>query len=407
MKQSDLKVSFYLKKNDISKEGTCPIIGRINIGRYSESAFSVKLSASPTAWMNGRATGKSVATQKINRHLDEIRATAYSVYQELSAIRMKVTADEIKCRIQGMAFGQETIMEYFRTFIENYTKRAGVIRSHGTLKTYRSTYGCLDSFLASEYRLSDIPFTALDRSFIDKYDIYLRTQRRHVVSTVAFYTARLKLIVAEAIADGIITADPFAGYEAEKPRCRQNYLTSDELQKLMTTPLHNRKLYHVRDMFLFSCYTGIPYGDMCLLTEDNLEIAEDGIVWIKSSRKKTKIDYEILLLDIPLKIIAKYKGTASDRKLFPMYCNQTMSAHLKEIAKICGIERKLVYHHARHTYATEITLAHGVPIETVSRMLGHSQIKTTQIYAKVTDDKISNDTMNLDREIESRFTVTI
>ena len=216
MKQSDLKVSFYLKKNDISKDGTYPIMGRINIGRYSESTFSVKLSASPTA---------------------------YSGYQKLSAIRMKVTADEIKCRIQGMAFGQETIMEYFRTFIENYTKRVGVTRSHGTLKTYRSTYGCLASFLASEYRLSDIPFTALDRSFIDKYDIYLRTQRRHVVSTVAFYTARLKMIVAEAIADGIITADPFAGYEAEKPRYRQNYLTSDELQKLMTTPLHNRKLY--------------------------------------------------------------------------------------------------------------------------------------------------------------------
>ena len=404
MKQSGLKVSFYLKKSEMSEDGLCPVMGRINIGRYSEAAFSAKLSASPKAWMLGRATGKSSASREINRQLDEIRAGCLSLYQELSSVRMNVTADDVKCLIQGMAFGQETLMGYFSTFIETFAKRVGVNRADATLKSYRYTYRCLTEFLEKEYKLSDIPFTAIDRSFIDKYDVYLRTKRRLAIATVRFHTTRLKMIVSEAITDGIITADPFAGYEAEKPRREQKFLTSEELYRLMTTPLHDSPHYHVR---LFSCYTGIPYGDICLLTEDNLEMAEDGIVWIKSSRKKTKMEYEIPLLELPLRIIEKYRGMAPEGKLLPMYCNSTLNAYLKRIAKICGIERRLVYHCGRHTYATEITLAHGVPLETVSRMLGHNRITTTQIYAKVTDDKISTDTQNLDSRIASRFTVAI
>lgn len=407
MKHDELKVSFYLKKNEMQDDGLCPVIGRIHVGRYSEAAFSTKLSASPEAWLLGRATGKSSASREINRRLDGIRATAISVYQELSAIRMGVTAEDVKCQLQGMAFGQETLMGYFSAFIDNFAKRVGTTRVLATLKSYRYSYKCLAAFLESAYKLSDTPFTALDRSFIDRYDLYLRTERHLAPATVAFHTVRLRMIVAEAITDGIITADPFVGYEAQKPKREQKYLTSDELKRLMTTPLHDSRLYHVRDLFLFSCFTGIPYGDMCRLTEDNLEVAEDGTVWIKSSRKKTKIDYEIPLLDVPLHIIEKYRGVASDGKLLPMYSNSVLNAQLKRIAKICGIERRLVYHAARHTYATEVTLAHGVPLETVSRMLGHNRITTTQIYAKVTDDKIGTDTQNLNERIASRFTVAI
>ncbi len=407
MKENGLKVSFYLKKSEMTEHGLCPVIGRINVGKYSEAAFSAKLMASPKAWLQGRATGKSVASQQMNRRLDEIRAAALSVYQELSAINTGVSADDVKCRIQGMAFGQETLMAYFNGFIGNFSKRVGINRAPKTLETYRYTYKCLTAFLETEYRLSDIPFTALDRSFIDKYDIYLRVKCKLAVSTVNFHTTRLKMIVSEAITDGIIIANPFAGYEAEKPQRRQKHLTSEELERLMTTQLHDSRLYLVRDLFLFSCYTGITYGDICLLTEDNLETAEDGTVWIKSSRKKTKMEYEIPLLDLPLQIIEKYRGIAPDGRLLPMYSNSTLNLQLKRIAKICGIERRLVYHCGRHTYATEVTLAHGVPLETVSRMLGHNRITTTQIYAKVTDDKINTDTAKLEERIASRFTISI
>lgn len=161
------------------------------------------------------------------------------------------------------------------------------------------------------------------------------------------------------------------------------------------------------DLFLFSCYTGIPYSDMCLLTNENLSLAEDGTWWIRSSRKKTGIDFEIPLMELPLHIIEKYRDMAPEGKLLPMYSNSSLNYHLKHIAEICGIGRNLVFHAARHTYATEITLSHGVPLETVSRMLGHSRIGTTQLYAKVTDNKIDTDMRNLDKKIAERFSVVI
>ena len=247
----------------------------------------------------------------------------------------------------------------------------------------------------------------MDRSFIDKYDLHLRTERNLAPGTIINLTVQLKTIVGEAIADGIITASPFLGYEPVRPKAVQKYLTAEELHRIMTTPLHRQTLYHVRDLFLFSCFTGISYGDMRLLTRDNLCLAEDGTWWIKSARQKTKIEFEIPLLDLPLQILKKYGDTAPSDKLLPVYCNSMLNLYLKEIAKICHIDRPLVFHTARHTYATEITLSHGVPLETVSKMLGHSQIETTQIYAKVTDDKIDADTKALNRKISECFSVII
>ena len=307
----------------------------------------------------------------------------------------------------GKASGQTTLLGYFQTFIEHFEKRVGVNREKDTLRSYRYARNCVSAFLQTQYKLSDIPFAALDRSFIDRYDLYLRTERRIAPGTIVLLTTKLNTIVGEAVAEGIITADPFAGYEPKRPERVQKYLTADELHRLMTTPLHHPTLYQARDLFLFSCYTGIPYGDMCRLSEDDLEIAEDGEVWIKTTRKKTKIDYELPLLDIPLHILDKYRGIAPEGKLLPMYGNNTLNRALKRIASICGIEKRLVFHCGRHTYATEITLSQGVPLETVSKMLGHTRIDTTQIYAKVTDDKIGADTQNLDKKLAERFSIVL
>ncbi len=247
----------------------------------------------------------------------------------------------------------------------------------------------------------------MDRSFIDKFDLYLRTERQLAPNTIVLYMSRLHTVINKAIAAGIITADPFAGYEPPRSERKRRYLTREELQRLMTTPLSVPRLYLVRDLFLFSCYTGISYGDMCRLTAANLETAEDGTVWIKATREKTNVEFEIPLLDLPLHIIDKYRDTTSDGKLLPMYGNSEINRGLKQLAAACGIDRKLTFHMARHTYATEITLSHGVPMETVSRMLGHSRVDTTQIYAHVTDNKIGTDTQALDERIAERFTVAI
>lgn len=283
----------------------------------------------------------------------------------------------------------------------------GVNRTVKSARTYRCACGHVARFLSERLRLSNIPFSALDRSFVDKLDLYLRTERRLAPNTVVLYMSRLHTVINKAIAAGIITADPFAGYEPPRPECRRRYLTREELRRLMTTPLPSSRLYLVRDLFLFSCYTGISYGDMCRLTAANLETAEDGTVWIKATREKTNVEFEIPLLDLPLHIIDKYRDTMPDGKLLPMYGNSELNRGLKLLAAACGIDRKLTFHQARHTYATEITLSHGVPMETVSRMLGHSRVDTTQIYAQVTDNKIDSDTQLLDRRIAERFTIAI
>ena len=401
MNQKDVKVAFYLKKNESNNAGRCPVMGRLTI-RGSECVFSAKMLAPCSLWTSGRMKGKSAEAVEINRWLDELRASAPAIYREQSAVRDGVTAEEVKCLLLGMAFGQETLLDYFCSYIEHFEKRVGINRTIKSVRTYRCAYEHVARFLSKRLRLSDIPFSALDRSFIDKFDLYLRTERRLAPSTIVLYMSRLHTVINKAIAAGIITADPFAGYEPPRPERKRRYLTGEELQRLMTTPLPSSRLYLVRDLFLFSCYTGISYGDMCRLTVVNLETAEDETTWIKATREKTNVEFEIPLLDLPLHIIDKYRDTAPDGKMLPMYGNSELNKGLKQLATVCGIDRKLTFHMARHTYATEITLSHGVPIETVSRMMGHRRLMTTQIYAHVTDRKVDEDTKQLRKLSASR-----
>ncbi|MDE5708241.1 MAG: site-specific integrase, partial [Alistipes sp.] len=365
MNQEDVKVAFYLKKNVFSKpraeansfalcrgekrctnvnetnaEGRCPVMGRLTVGG-SECVFSAKMLAPRSLWMSGRAKGKSAEAVEINRRLDELRASALAIYREQSAVRERVTAEEVKCLLLGMAFGQETLLDYFCSFIEHFEKRVGVNRAAKSARTYRCAYEHVERFLSERLRLSDVPFSVLDRSFIGKFDLYLRTERRLAPNTVVLYMSRLHTVINKAIAAGIITADPFSGYEPPRPERRRRYLTREELQRLMSTPLPSSRLYLVRDLFLFSCYTGISYGDMCRLTAANLETAEDGTTWIKATREKTNVEFEIPLLDLPLHIIDKYRDTAPDGKLLPMYGNSELNKGLKHLAATCGIDRKL------------------------------------------------------------------
>ena len=264
----------------------------------------------------------------------------------------------------------------------------GVYRSAKSAQIYRCTYDHLARFLSERLRLSDIPFTALERSFIDKFDLYLRTEQCLATRTVVLYMIRLHTVVDKTIAAGIITADPFAGYEPPRPEHKRRYLTREELKRLMTTPLPASRLYLIRDLFLFSCYTGISSGDMCRLTIANLETAEDRTTWIKAMRENTSVAFEVPLLDLPPHIIDKYRDTTPDGKLLPMYGNAELNKGLKQLAAACGIDRKLTFHMARHNFGTHFTLSLGVPLETVSRMMGHKRLVTTQIYAHVTDKKV-------------------
>ena len=202
MDQANVEVSFYLKKSEADAGGNCPVMAKLSIGKYSETAFSVKMKVPQSRWASGRASGKSMAAKEINNQLDEIRATALSIYAELSAVCDGVTAEEVKSLLLGMACGQETLLSYFRQFIGNFKKRVGVNRTAKSLQAYRNDYNHVERFLKWQYKLSDISFTALDRSFIDKYDLYLRTECGLAPGTIINQTVQLKTIVGEAIADG-------------------------------------------------------------------------------------------------------------------------------------------------------------------------------------------------------------
>jgi integrase len=262
--QQEVKVSFYAKRNEEKEDGTCPVMARLTV-RGSEAVFSAKLTTPADLWASGRAKGKSKTAMEINRKLDELRASALSHWRKLSVVRENVTAEEVKNLLLGMAFGQETLLAYFRTHNEKFDKRVGVNRSARAAKMYWNALRHVERFIAEKYHLSDIPFTALDRSFIEKYDLHLWTECRLSQGTIVLQTVRLGTIINHAIAEGIITADPFAGYKRVRPTPKQKYLTRDELDRLMTTPLKSPKQYLIRDLFLFSTYTGISYCDISIV----------------------------------------------------------------------------------------------------------------------------------------------
>lgn len=402
--KTDLKVHFYLRKTDEKKNGECPVIGKITIGK-DVAQFSAKVTAKASLWdiVSGRVTGKSKHASEVNTTLDKIGVAINMSYRKLQEEKNSVTASEVKNALQGIASRQETLIRYFIRHNEDFKKRVGVNRELSTQVQYENSLNHLKRFMSLKCRLSDIPFTLLDFSFIEKYDFYLRVELKLKPNTILGIMRHLRKMIKLAIGEGIITRDPFEGYSPERPKAEQKYLTREELQKIITTPLDHPCRYLTRDMFLFSVFTGLAYRDICNLTAKNIVRASDGVLWIETTRQKTGTPCEIPLMEIPLQILDKYKGLAPDGKLLPMQSCGRLNKNLKVIARLCGFKRKLIFHAGRHTYASEICLSQGVPIETVSRMLGHRDLRSTQIYAKISNDKISEDTDKLEERIKDKF----
>lgn len=402
--KTELKVHFYLRKTDEKKNGECPVIGKITIGK-DVAQFSAKLTAKASLWdiVSGRVTGKSKHATEINATLDKINVAVNTSYRKLQEIKNAITASEVKNAFQGIASGQETLISYFARHNEDFKKRVGVNRELSTQVQYENSLNHLKRFMSLKCKLSDIPFTQLDFSFIEKYDFYLRVELKLKPNTILGIMRHLRKMIKLATGEGIITRDPFDGYSPERPKAEQKYLTRDELQKIITTPLDHPCRYLTRDMFLFSVFTGLAYRDICNLTAKNIVRASDGVLWIETTRQKTGTPCEIPLMEIPLQILDKYKGLAPDGKLLPMQSCGRLNKNLKVIAQLCGLKRKLIFHVGRHTYASEICLSQGVPIETVSRMLGHRDLRSTQIYAKISNNKISEDTDKLEERIKDKF----
>ncbi|WP_299992865.1 site-specific integrase [uncultured Bacteroides sp.] len=399
--RSTFKVLFYVKKGSEKPNGNLPLMCRITVDGEIKQ-FSCKMDVPLRLWdvKNNRASGKSVEAQIINRAVDKIRVEVNRRYQELMQTDGYVTAAKLKDAYLGIGVKQETLLKLFEQHNAEFAKKVRHSRAQGTFQRYITVCKHLREFIPHTYKREDIPLKELNLTFINDFEYFLRTEKRCRTNTVWGYMIVLKHIVAIARNDGRLPFNPFAGYINSPESVDRGYLTKSEIQTLMDAPMKNAYHKLVRDMFVFSVFTGLAYSDVKNLTTDNLQTFFDGNLWIITRRKKTNTESNIRLLDVPRKIIEKYRGLAGDNKVFPMPSNTTCNKILKEIGRQCGFKTCLSTHVARHTNATTVLLSNGVPIETVSRLLGHTNIKTTQIYAKITNQKISQDMETLSHKLE-------
>jgi site-specific recombinase XerD len=402
--ENELKVLFYLKKNQTKKNGLCPVMGRIHVGK-TMAQFSLKIDADAKLWdaKAGRLIGKSAFANEVNRQIEKVNLLIYSRYNETIRLGREISATELKVLLQGIAKAQESLCTYMGKIIDEFAARVGKDRALSTLTSFRYYQSLLVAFLQTKHKLDDISFKALNYSFIEEYVHYLRITRKLSIRTTLGAVGRLRETVSEAIDEGIIGKDPFFSYELESPEVKHRNISREDLEKIMAAEFEYETTAITRDIFVFSTFCGLAYIDVKNLTYDNIVKQEDGSYWIMTHRQKTGNASNIRLMEIPLSLIEKYRTNRTDGKVFPVPEYQTVLNHLKKIDKQCELGKSLSYHMSRHTFASLIALSEGVSIDTVSKMLGHQDITTTQTYAEVSTDKILKDILMLSEKINGKY----
>lgn len=403
--RSTFKVLFYLKKNNVNPNGKVPIMGRITVNG-SIAQFSCKLSVAPSLWDTAanKASGKSIEAQKINEKLGNIKTQIGKRYQVICDKDAFVTAEKIKNSFLGMGDEYRTFLSVADEFIDKFRNRVGKDRTAGSLEQLEINRLRVIRFMRDRYSLSDIPLREMNPQFVQDYYTYLLEDRGLQTSTIQTAITKLKQIMLIAQRSGYIPINPFANFRFQA-KCRdRGYLSEDELRLFMSVELRRYKQRQIRDIFIFCCFSGLAFSDVQKLTFDDVKKSFDGEQWIIAKRKKTNTTFSVKLLPIANQLIEQYRAVAKSKFIFPVPSNtENMNRCLRRIAKICGITKWISSHMARHTFATTVTLSQGVPLETVSKMLGHTNILTTQIYAKITNDKISRDMADLTNKIGDKY----
>ena len=391
--KSTFSIIFYLKRQVVKKDGTVPVMGRITVDG-TQAQFSCKVTANPKLWdtKGGRMTGKSMLALEVNRKLDKMRVSINKHYQEILDRDNYVTAEKAKNAFLGLEYRCQTLLKVYAQYNEDYEKlyKAGM-RSWGSLRRYRCVYRHLQEFLQSRYHVNDISLKELTPAFITDFEAFLRTDKHLCENSLSVYMLPLRTMVFRAIDNGWLTRDPFHDYKVPKVETTRGFLTKEEIHLLMNAELKRKTMQLIRDLYLFCCFTGLSFADLKNLKEEHIQTFFDDSEWIMIDRQKTGVRSTIKLLDYPKSIMEKYRGLCADGRIFPVPCYSDCRGILLRVAKRCGITKHLTWHMSRHTMATEICLTNGVPIETVSSILGHKNIKTTQIYAKITKEKLNKD----------------
>lgn len=406
IKRSTFAILFYLNTSKSRKDGTCPIVGRITIDAKSVQ-FTTKINLSPFDWdaKKGRAKKERKELAQINKTLDRLEEQVRGHYSQIVEIEGYVTAERVKNALNGIGTKATNLLQLFQEHNDEFEKRVGVNRVYSTYYLYLSVYRHLSNFILSHYQTNDVSLISLNHKFINDYDFYLRVERKMTAHTVLNHIIILKKMIRRAINQGTLKRNPFINFVAETPIRLYRHLTEDEFQKILTTPIESYRYSRTRDWFVFSSFTGLSYADMCSLSINNLKEEPDGSIWIKIPRQKTGTMCSIKLLNIPLRIIKKYEKERKSDKVFNMINRASLSVNMKGLAKICGIKRDLTYHMSRHTYGTLMGVSQGVPIETVCKLMGHRSIQTTQIYAKITDQKVNEDMKQLFTKVSGKYQV--
>ena len=372
--KSTFKVLFYLKKGSEKRNGEVAIMARITVdGKICQ--FSTKQNILPENWnvKAGKATGK--AAGQINKMLDDVKASLNHIYHEQQRRDNYVTAEKVKNEFLGHSENHATLLDLFVKHNNDVKQLIGISKSASTYQKYEVTRKHLEKFLMYKYKLSDIALQEINLMFITDFEVYLKTIGKCNSNTTAKFMQFFKRIILIARNNGIITGDPFANYKIRIQKVDIGYLTEEEIEKILKLNLVSERLEHVRDLFIFSCFCGLAYIDVAGLRKEHIRKSFDGNLWIMTKRVKTGTNVNVPLLDIPRMILNKYKNKLPNGKIIPIISNQKLNSYLKEIADLSRIRKNLTFHQARHTFATTTTLSKGVPIETVSKMLGHTNIE--------------------------------
>lgn len=384
-----------MKKAQVDKKGLCPIYLRITVnGERAELSTNRKIEIPKWDSATQQVKGRSESARILNEHLNGLENKVRHDYNLLNERGEEIAA----CLLRDLLIGKHQ-NKYFllKVFKENnllIKQEEGHKYAKHTIDQYTTTYNRLEQFIKEKYQSTDIELNRLDLLFIRKFDIFLKTKYKIDHNTIIKYLKQLKKVIHFAMSLGYIERDPFFQYQTAFKEVNRGYLTIDELQRIETHKFRIKRLDQVRDVFVFVCYTGLSYSDLDKLTLNSISKGIDGKNWIIYEREKTGVRASIPLLPSAQAIIDKYKDDPecqANNLLLPIKSNQKLNSYLSEIADLCEINKHITMHLGRHSFATTVTLTNGVPIETVSKMLGHTSLKTTQIYSKVVDTKISED----------------
>jgi site-specific recombinase XerD len=402
------KVLFFLKRGKGCDQKRLPIYVRVKIDNTAAEWSVQRRLDTGSKWNQklGRVTGTKEESRILNSYLDAIQGNIFTIQKECALRNELICAEEVRAKVLGKkGEKRHNLIEVYTYHNEQFKQLVGKEFSNGTYKKFKSALSSLQSFVEWKFSAKDVPITTVNHNFITDYEFYLKTVQKVQHNSAMGLIKKLKKIIRQCVANEWLDKDPFRSYKITTKETHRNFLLDSELEVLRTKKISVQRLDQVRDIFLFSCYTGLSYSDVMFLSSDDVSIGIDGEKWIFVRRTKTDTASRIPLLPIAKLIIEKYSNhpqTVTAGTLLPRLSNQRLNSYLKEIGDVCGFKKELTFHCARHTFATTVTLTNGVPIETVGKMLGHKDLRTTQLYAKILDDKVSSDMQQLKKRLSKK-----